>query len=176
VDDPGRVGAGEGVGHLGGEAEGRAEGHRAARDPLGQCLPLDELHDDEVEPLRAPEVVDRHDAGVVEGGGRARLPEEPVAAFGVGDPLRREQLQRHAPAERRVEGLVDDAHPPAPQLAEEAVTVERPFRHDALLLTRIRSSSVYCARAPPSAAFRDPEPAERPARLPGAPLPAGVSG
>ena len=67
---------------------------------------------------------DRHDVGVVQPGRRLRLALEPPHLLGVQQRAGREHLQGHAPAQRLLLGLVDDAHAAPADLAEDAVVAQ----------------------------------------------------
>ena len=67
---------------------------------------------------------DRHDVGVVQPRRRPRLPLEPQHLLGVGQGRIGQDLQRHAPAERLLLGLVDDAHAAPADLAEDPVVAQ----------------------------------------------------
>ncbi len=83
VDDPGAVGAVQGVGDLPADAEDVGQRQRAAREPLGQRLPVDQFHDQIVDSTFAPHVVQSADVRMIERGHRARLALEARADLGV---------------------------------------------------------------------------------------------
>ena len=87
VDDAGAVGPRQAVGELGAEVEQLGDGQRPARETAPQRLALDVLHDHVVLARlagRLADVVDLDDVRVVEGGGGAGLPVEPVQQLGIG--------------------------------------------------------------------------------------------
>ncbi len=95
--------------------------HRPPSHHLGQGLAVEQLHHDEVLLLVLLDRVDRADAGVVERRGGARLALEPLERARVPRHLGAQELERHAPPELRVLGLVDDAHAAAAELADDGV-------------------------------------------------------
>ena len=72
---------------------------------------------------------DRHDVGVVQPRRRLRLALEPPHLLRVQQRAGREDLQRHAAAQRLLLGLVDHAHAAPADLAEDAV-VAQPLEPD----------------------------------------------
>jgi hypothetical protein len=121
VHDPLRVRRLEGVRDLDPDVEERPDLERPLPDPLGERLPLEELHRDEVLPLVLLDRVDRADAGVVELRGRLGLALEALERRRVLRQLDRQELERHAAAELRVLGLVDDTHAAAAELPGDLV-------------------------------------------------------
>ncbi len=80
VHDPAPVDVAEGVGQGGAERDHVAERQRAAADPLGEGVALDELHDEVGAPVVVADVVDRDQPGVRERRERQDL----AAVAGVG--------------------------------------------------------------------------------------------
>ena len=89
-------------------------------DHRGQGLAVDELHGVVVHAALAADGVDRDDVRVVQAGGGLGLDLEPLELPGVERRGERQDLQRHAAAERDLLGLVDDPHAAAADLAEDA--------------------------------------------------------
>ena len=143
VDDTLAVRGVERVCHLDAEVQERRELDRPPPDPLAKRLPLEELHRDEPLPLVRVDVVDGADAGVVEGGGGARLALEALEGLGFPGEALGQELERHRAAEPGVLGLVDDAHPAAAELLDHAVVGERLADHRKFSI----SISSYCAAA-----------------------------
>jgi hypothetical protein len=121
--------AGEGVGRLRPRAlavsrldAGRL-GPQAAQlfDDLIQRLPLNELHGVITGVAVLADVKNRYDVGVVQLGGGPRLAAEALQGVTVTGDTGREQLESHAPAQRHLLGLVDDAHAASGNLAQDAV-------------------------------------------------------
>ena len=78
VDEPVAVCKSEGCRNVGGDLCGTVGMQRPlGTEDLGEAATLDVLHDDEVGALLLAPVVDAHDVGVVEVGGRLRLAAEP---------------------------------------------------------------------------------------------------
>ena len=65
--------------------------------------------------------MDGADVRVVEGGGGARLAQEPLERSGVGRRLRRKELQGDVAAEHGVLGTIDHTHPAAAQAFHHAI-------------------------------------------------------
>src|SRR5207244_8409641 len=91
-------------------------------DDLVQAFPVDESHDVVVDAAVLPHIVDRYDPGMLQGGGRERLPTEALYGSRVRERVEREDLDGDATSKRLVLGLVHHPHSPAPQLPEELVT------------------------------------------------------
>ena len=96
---------------LDGPRERLVERHRPFRQPRGERLAVDQLHDEEVDPLVVADVVDRADVRMIERGDGARLAFEAGAALRVGGEGRRQDLHGDIPSEPRVLRAVDLAHP-----------------------------------------------------------------
>jgi hypothetical protein len=124
VDDPGGVSGGERVGQGDRDPERLPETHPLAGDEGVEGPALDQLHDDEVHPLGRLDLVDRDDVGVVQLGGGTGLLLEAGPARRVGEPVGREDLDRHLAPEPRVPGAVDLPHPPGPEGLEDLVGAE----------------------------------------------------
>ena len=67
--------------------------------PLGQALPLDEAHAEIVLPLVLADLVDRHDARMIEVRRRLGLGVEPLHVGVVGELAGEDHLERHGPVE-----------------------------------------------------------------------------
>ena len=139
VHDPLRVGGGERVRHLRAERQQALRRQRRPAEQGAEARPLDELHHDVVVRRRRPEVVDRHDVGVVEGGGRLRLELQPGHAPGIGGPLLRQGLQGDVALQAGVPRAVDLAHAPRPDGVEDLVGSQASSRGErqAVCLRRI---------------------------------------
>ena len=66
----------------------------------------------------------RHNVRMVELRDGLRLALKPLAAFGVEEPVARDDLQRDVAAERLLDRLVDDPHAAAAQLADDPVLAQ----------------------------------------------------
>ena len=90
----------------------------------GQAAAVDELHGVVVDAVVAADAEDRHDVRMVQLGGGLGLDLEPLALLGVDRRGEGQDLERDAPAQRDLLGLVDDAHAAAADLAEDPVFAE----------------------------------------------------
>ena len=130
VDDALLVGFLERLGHLPRDRERLVDGHGAALQSLGEVLPLDELHDEDVGVRaagegRGLEAVEVGDPRVVEGGEQLRLALEAGQALGVGGNGLGQDLEGDVAPERRVGGAVHLAHPPGAERGIDAVVGQR---------------------------------------------------
>ncbi len=122
VDDAAGVAVVERVGDLRPDVEDVAEAQRALAEELPQVRGREHRHDEEQRPLVPPEVVDRHDGGVVHLRDDLGLALE--ALLGVLREIPgRDQLDRDVAVQDRILRAVDDAHSAAPQLGEDLVAV-----------------------------------------------------
>ena len=113
---------GQSVRELGTEVEDLPEGQGAGAKPTPQRLAFDALHHDVVRarPVGGlADVVDVDDVGVVQGGGGARLPLEPLQQLRIGAGA--EDLDGDGPAEPRVARAVDLAHAAGSQAVDDFV-------------------------------------------------------
>src|SRR5581483_5084783 len=91
-------------------------------EQLGERLPVEVVHDDEVAPALVADLVDLDDVRVVERGGELGLLLEASEELRVRRGARREDLDRVALAGRApLLGLEEDAHAAAGDLAPELV-------------------------------------------------------
>jgi serine/threonine protein kinase len=95
-----------------------------ARLSVPQRPALDVLHHEERHAVHLPDVEERDDVGVVEGGGRARLLLEAGAALGVGGDAGGEHLDRHLAPEPRVPRPEDLPHPSRTEGSDDLVGPE----------------------------------------------------
>ena len=139
--------AGVGVGHRlrdrledrqePGQVVGRA---RAGREQVGQRLALDQLHGEERPAVgEGAQLVDRHDARVLQLAADLRLLDEPADQVGVVAEVLAEDLDGHVAAEVGVAALEHGAHAAAGDLAVDPVAESR---------CRRRSRAGRSARAP----------------------------
>ena len=105
-------------------AGGLPRGERAVGQPLREALPVDVAHREVVLALVLADLVDRHDAGVVEVAGGLGLGVEPLDVGLAGELPGQDHLQGHEAVEAHLPGLVDDAHAAAGDLAEDLVVAE----------------------------------------------------
>ena len=122
VNDPLAVRLGEPLGDLNGDIERLIELERPPLDLALEVLAVVVGHRDEcLAVLRLSDLINRADVRVIERGCGARLMDEAFLRGGIAGELRREELERHGAAERRVLGLVDDPHPALAELLEDSV-------------------------------------------------------
>ena len=95
-----------------------------ALDPVGERLPLDELHGEEDEPVaRLAEVVDRADVRVGDPARLLRLAAEARQRRRLSAERGPHELERGGPLEPDVLGAIHLAHPAAPDQREHAVAL-----------------------------------------------------
>jgi hypothetical protein len=99
-------------------------------DQLGQRLPLEQLHHDEVLAIVLVDRVDGADARMVKSGGGPRLALKPLERLRISAELGRQKLQRHAAAEPRVLGFVDDTHAAGAEGPENVVVGHARSNHE----------------------------------------------
>ena len=100
-------------------------------DDLVEPLALDELHGVEADVAVLADLEDRHDVGVVQPRRGLRLAAEPLQGHrGRPTTWPRQDLQRHAAAQRDLLGLVDDPHAAPADLAEDPVVADLPEARD----------------------------------------------
>ncbi len=128
VDDALRVAVRERVGDLDADVDDLAEPQRALAQERAHVRSVDDRHDEEERALVPPDVVDGDDRGVVHLRDDLRLALEAQLRVG-GEQRRRHDLDRDLSVEKRVPGAIDDAHAPAPQLADDLVPI-RELRAD----------------------------------------------
>jgi hypothetical protein len=96
-------------------------------------MPLDQFHDDERRSISTPDIVDRHDVGMVESGGSLGFPQHPVPALaaelGMG-----EQLDSDRPVKNGVIGPVNDTHTPLPNRFGKPVAILKDFTNHPVIL------------------------------------------
>ena len=124
MDDPLLVGFLQGLRDLLRDVQGFVHRDGAARDPLGEGQPLDQLEDEKDRAAFFFEVVDGGDAGMVEGSEEVGLAAKAAQALGVVGELRRQDLDRDLSAEARIEGAVHLTHAARPERAPHLVVPE----------------------------------------------------
>ena len=102
---------------------------RAAGDVLRQRLAGHVLHDQEVDPVAAVEIVHRGDVRVVQPGQRLRFTPEPPPCRLVGQHARWQHLEGDVAIEMLVAGAVDLAHPAFAELLDDPVVREGAADH-----------------------------------------------
>ena len=124
VHDPLLVGGGEAVRDLDRVFDRLPLGQRAGGDPPPQRFPFEQLRDDIGSSLVRPDVVHRHDVGVVQDAGRARLLLESLQPVRVLRERGRQDLDRHFAPESRIPRPVHLSHPSRPERRQDLVGAE----------------------------------------------------
>src|SRR5262249_31769039 len=120
-EDATLVGAGESTGEVLDDVGGLQRGERTFAEALGEVFALEELHDDEGQPLGGDAVVqDLDDVGALDLGGGGGLAGEALDGGGVGGKLLAHELDDDVGAEGEVPGDPDGAHGAAPVATDEA--------------------------------------------------------
>ena len=124
VDHAALVGVFDRLGDLRHQLGRLAGRQRAVGQPLREALPFDETHGEIMLPLVLADLVDRHDPGMIEIGGRLGLGVEAADVGLVGELAGEDHLERDGPVEADLPGLEDDAHAAAGELADDLVVAE----------------------------------------------------
>jgi hypothetical protein len=103
--------------------------HRLAGDHVLEGHPLKQFHHDQGVPIVLDDVVDRTDAGMIQGGRGLCLAAETRDGLKVKGNVVRKELERDQPMKASVFGLVNDAHPTAPDLFDDEVVGDRLANH-----------------------------------------------
>ncbi len=101
------------------------EWQRSLLQPLGQRLSVEILHDQEVHPVLAPDVVESADVRMVQAGDRLGLALEPLLQIRVRGDLLRQALDGDGAVEAGVAGFVDLAHAACAQGGVDLVGAKR---------------------------------------------------
>ena len=96
---------------LNGVAERGADTQPAAANQMSERGARDVLHRDEVDAVGLPDLINRDDVRMIQGGSGSGLLNEALTSLSIDRAIRLEQLDRDGPAEARIDGAVDDAHP-----------------------------------------------------------------
>jgi len=121
MDDPGCVRYRQGFRDLDGQAKRLPEWHTVAAHGVAQSLADKVLLHHEVDTTLLPDVEDRRDMRVIQGGRRPCLPLEPSQSIGVLGELRRKHLDGYLPVQARVLREVHLAHPASAKLFVDLV-------------------------------------------------------
>ena len=124
MHDPLLVRGLERLGDLHRDGERRFERQGSARDPLGQRLPFDELHHQEVTAAGLLQPVERGDVGMIERGERLGFALEPRHAIGIGGDGVEQQLHGDAASELRIARAIHLAHPAGAERVDDLVDAE----------------------------------------------------
>lgn len=135
MNDTGGVRHSEAVGYLRGDSSRSSRRYRALADEGAERFAGDQFRDDIRRVLVQPDIVNRHDVGMVQGGGEAGFLLEAAAAFFVASHRFRQNLQRNLPAHAAVDRPVDFAHASGAERADDLVRPNRggSLRHGAIL-------------------------------------------
>ena len=136
MDDALRVRGGERAAHATHQQRRLGlRGGAAHLDAVRERLALEEFHHQERVPRgHVAEVEHLHDAGVLDGGGRLRLVEEPVDDLAVPRQLGVQDLHGGDPADQRVLGPIDRAHPTDGDLVGDPVAANGRPEHGQIIL------------------------------------------
>ena len=127
VNDTRGVGRCQRVGDLDAACDCRVQRQRFPADHLVEGLALDQLHRDEVAVACLRDLVDRDDVRVVQRRGRLRFLNEAsplLLGLSLASVVRGQELQRGAPVQQDVAGLVDHAHSAFPELFLDFVVAD----------------------------------------------------
>ena len=125
MDDPLLVRGFERLGDLCGHRQRVGQRDRAARDPLGQVLALDEFHDQRRDTVGFFGAVDRGDVWMIQRGQQASLAVEARAPPGIDAEDLGQNLDRDVAAELRVVGAIDLPHPAGAQELNDPIRTDR---------------------------------------------------
>src|SRR5471030_2513685 len=106
-----------------------ARGQRPLFNKRPQRFARHQFVDDVRRMLVEPDVVDRHDVGMVQRRRQARLLFETPPPLGILRPRFRQHFERDLPPHAGVQGFVDYPHPARAQLPQDLIRPDRPFRH-----------------------------------------------
>jgi hypothetical protein len=124
VDDPLGVCGVQRIGNLDGERQDQSGFQRTPRDALLQRHPVQKLHGDEGLTILLPDLVDGADVGMVQCGSSLGFPLEASQRLGVFGYFLGQKLQRDRSVKGYVLSLVDNTHPAAPELLDDAVVAQ----------------------------------------------------
>src|SRR5262245_9232452 len=129
MDNATRMRLRDGAGGLTRIVERVFEAETLPPDQIRQRLALDVLHGNEVNAIGLRDVVDRHDAGMVECRGSFRLLGKTLLAFRVSQGVKLQEFDRDVTVEMSVMGLVVDTHPISAQFSQNFVVGQPPANH-----------------------------------------------
>ena len=118
VHEPAGVGGVERGTDLGDDVRRPQRIERRERTQIG---PVDEPHREVQQPVLLTRLEHRQHVGMIDRRRQPRLGDEPLAEPRLTRALRRDELQRDRAPERFLDRLVDDAHPAASHLPQDAV-------------------------------------------------------
>jgi hypothetical protein len=120
MDEPGRVGRREPLGHLARQPHGEGGRGEPSLQQLAECPSLDVLEDEDVARGVLHHIVDPHHGGVAQPRRRRGLAAEPLAFFG-GRLLAPDALEGHPPAQALIPGEEHLPHAALTDPARQAV-------------------------------------------------------
>jgi len=106
------------------DGERLADGERTFRQPIGECLAFEVLHDEVRRPGLFTDVVQCADMGMVDPGNRAGLPIEALTEVRVRRKRGRQDLDGNGAIEPRVARFVDLSHPTGTDQRQDFVRAE----------------------------------------------------
>src|SRR5471030_1265500 len=106
-----------------------ARGQRPLFNKRPQRFARHQFGDDVRRMLVEPDVVDRHDVGMVQRRRQARLLFETPPPLGILRPRFLQHFERDLPPHAGVQGFVDFPHSARAQLPQDLIRPDRPFRH-----------------------------------------------
>jgi hypothetical protein len=112
------------LGDLDHQCRGLARRQRSLGQALGEALPFDEAHREIMLTLVLADLINWHDAWMVEVGGGFGLDVEPPDVGLVGELAGEDHLQRDGPIESHLPRLEDDAHAAPGDLADDLIVTE----------------------------------------------------
>ena len=124
MDDPVAMRVVERAGDLDRVRQRLVQRQSPVRQSRGQRVALEVLHDEEVDLVMTPDVVQRADVRVRERGNRPRFAGEPGAHLLIERDARREDFDRHRAIETGVGGAEDFSHAPGAERAFNAVRAQ----------------------------------------------------
>ena len=114
----------ERLGHLVGNRDRVVERHRPFGEPIGQRLPVDELHYQRAAGGRFFEAVNLGDVGMVERGQHLRFAPEARESIGICGEQIRQQLQRNVAPQLRIAGAIHLAHAAGTERSDNVIRAE----------------------------------------------------
>jgi hypothetical protein len=128
------------------DLERSGDRQRPAREPLGQRLALDQLHDENVPAAGFLHAVERGNVRVIQRLEHLRFALEPRRAVGVERPRLRQDLDRHLSPELRVARAIDLPHAAGAEAERTSYSQRRVPRVSPIYFvgTSRFSSSVQC--------------------------------
>ena len=124
MDDGTTVGLIESCCNLSGILQGTREWQRAASEPLGQRLAFEQLHDQEVSPLVAADVVKRRDVRVIQPGDRLGFALKTGSSFRQVGKIIEQHLDGNGSLETRIARFIDLTHAAAADARKNLVVAQ----------------------------------------------------